>query len=192
MSLEAFVAALVSMVSPLPPDEARLHVEAAAAAATDQKLATELLLAVAYVESRYDPRALSRVECETADRASCVRKTGVWPKSTKPPKAQPSWYCGPLQSGGYVSWDECQKMRDDVAYGYSAGAKALVTWMRDPHCRQFKGELQLRCGLAGYNGGYAAVADPANNKYANWVLATRDRIVKFAQYAEQKAPKPEM
>lgn len=192
MTLESLIAAITLMVSSLPPNQARVHVEAASSAATQQpQLSVELLLAIAYVESRYDPRALSRVECETVDPTSCVRKTGIWPKATKPPKARPSWYCGPMQSGGYVPWAECQKMRDDVAYGYNAGAAGLVAWMDDKRCARLGTDDRLRCALAGYNGGNAAIASYRTNKYAGWVLLMRDRIIKFAQHATQKVQKPE-
>ena len=190
MTLEALIAALIAMSSQLPPEQARAHVEAATAAAIEHELPVELLLGIAYVESRYDERALSRMECATADRTSCVRKTGIWPHATKPPKARPSWYCGPMQSGGYVPWAECQKMRDDVTYGYQAGTKGLVAWMNDSRCRRLGADAQLHCALAGYNGGNAALAAYQTNKYANWVLFQRDRIVKFAEFAARKAQKP--
>lgn len=192
MTLETFVAAVIAMASHVPADRARAHVEAAITAATEYSFPVELVLAMAYVESRFDERALSRMECETKDRASCVRKTGIWPKATKPPKAQPSWYCGPMQAGGWVPWAECQKLREDVAYGYGIGARELTAWMDDSRCRNLKDEKRLRCALAGYNGGNAALANAATNKYANWVLFQRDRVLKFAKFAEQKTQKPEI
>jgi hypothetical protein len=192
MTLEALIAAIVAMSFKLPPEQARVHVEAATAAAIEHALPVELLLSIAYVESRYDARALSRMECATKDSASCKRKTGVWPYATKPPKARPSWYCGPMQSGGYVSWAECQKMRDDVTYGYQAGTKGLVAWMNDSRCRRLGVDAQLRCALAGYNGGNAALATYQTNKYAGWILLTRDRIVKFATFASQRVQKPQI
>jgi hypothetical protein len=192
MTLESLIAAVIALASNVPTDQARIHVEAANTAATEHALPVELLLAMAYVESRYDQRALSRMECETADRASCVRKTGIWPKATKPSKARPSWYCGPMQTGGYVPWAECQKMREDVTYGYGAGAAHLQAWLDDKRCARLKDAPRLRCALAGYNGGNDALANAATNKYANWVLFQRDRVLKFAKFAEQKAQKPEI
>jgi hypothetical protein len=197
MTLEAFVTALVAMSFHLPPEQARVHVKAAIAAAAEHDFAAldvddpvTLLLSVAYVESAFNVRALSRLECETADPASCTRETGVWVSATMPPKARPSWYCGPMQTGGYVAWAECQRMRADVAYGYSAGAKELMIWMRDPHCRNLESDRRLRCALAGYNAGYAGVQQAATLKYVDWVLLTRDRIVKFAEFADRRTQKP--
>ena len=191
MTLEALVAAVIAISFKLPPEQARVHVEAAIAAATEHDIPVELLLGVAYIESRFDARALSRLECETADPASCKRKIGVWPQATEPPKVRPSssWYCGPLQSGGYVPWTECQKMRVDIAYGYSAGAKELATWMNDARCRRLQGIARFRCALAGHNAGNAGVAQAATLKYVDWVFWARDRILKFAEFAERKAQK---
>jgi len=198
MTVEALIAAIIAISFQLPSDQARIHVEAATAAAAEYDLVSlgvddpvTLLLGVAYVESRFDQRALSRLECDSDDPSSCTRKTGVWASAKPPPKARPSWYCGPLQSGGYISWSECQKMRTDVAYGYRAGAKELATWLNDARCRDRVGSQRLRCALAGHNAGNAGVANVAAIKYVDWVLLARDRIVKFAAFAEKKTPKPQ-
>lgn len=188
MSLEALIAAIVALTFHLPMDKARIHVEAAQRAAAEYKLPAELLLGIALVESRFDERALSRLECDGDD---CKRKTGVWPRATRPPKARPSWFCGPMQTGGNVSWAECQKMRTDVDYGYRVGAKELTIWMDDKTCRGLPDGDRLRCALAGYNGGYAGAANYKRLKYVSWVLLMRDRIVKFAEFAERKAQKPQ-
>lgn len=181
MSIEALIAAIVAMTFHLSPDQARIHVEAAEAAATED-VPVELLLGMAYVESRFDPRALSRVECTTKnDPSTCARKTGIWASSTRPPKAKPSWYCGPMQTGGYVSWAECQRMREDVPYAYQVGAEHLTAWLNDKRCRVLRSSGdRLRCALAGYNGGNVAVAAYDKSRYVNWVFAARDRVVKFA------------
>lgn len=181
MSIEALIAAIVAMTFHLSPEQARIHVEAAKAAATEE-VPVELLLGIAYVESRFDPRALSRVECETKnDPSTCARKTGIWTPSTRPPKAKPSWYCGPMQTGGYVPWAECQHMREDVTYAYQVGAEHLTAWLNDRRCHALRSsDARLRCALAGYNGGNTAVAAYDKSRYVDWVLATRDRVVKFA------------
>jgi len=190
MTLETLIAALVAMVTHLPADQARIHADAAMAASIEYQLPADLLLSIAYVESRYDPRALSRRECETEDPESCTRKTGVWTKATKPPKARPSWYCGPMQTGGYVPWSECQKMRTDVTYAYAVGAQHLQAWRNDKRCARLPDDARLNCALAGYNGGNDAVANYKTSRYARWVLLQRSRIVKFATYAAQKQPLP--
>lgn len=179
MFIEPLIVAITALVTSLSPERAREHVEAAAAVATAE-FPVELLLSIAYVESRYDPRALSRKECETSDPESCVRKTGVWPKATKPPKAKPSWYCGPMQTGGYVPWDACQKMRTDIAYGYAVGVHELTKWYDDKRCARLPADDRLRCVLAGYNGGNDAVVAYKTSKYANYVLRLRSRIMRAA------------
>lgn len=191
MTLETLIAALVAMVTNLPAERARVHVDAAMTAAAEHQLPVELLLGIAYVESRYDSRALSRKECETDDPDSCTRKTGIWPKATRPPKARPSWFCGAMQTGGYVPWAECQKMRTDVAYAYQIGAQHLQAWLDDKRCARLADDARLRCALAGYNGGNAGVAAYKNSKYARWVLLQRDRVVRFAERAAVKQQLPE-
>lgn len=191
MTPEHLIAALVAMVTGLPVDQARTNAEAAITAAAEYELDPELLLGIAYVESRYDSRALSRRECEPDDPESCTRVTGLWLKATKPPKARPSWYCGPMQAGGYVPWSECQHMRDDFAYGYHVGAHELSLWLNDRRCKQHSADDQLLCALAGYNGGNQALASFKTSKYAHWVLLQRNRIIRFAERAAAKQQAPE-
>lgn len=186
MTLEHLISALVAMVTGLSADQARANADAAMAAATD-RVPVELLLGMAYVESRYNPKALSRIECAPDDPESCARKTGVWLKATRPPQARPSWFCGPLQTGGWVSWDECQKMRTDVAYAYRIGVRELTAWLDDKRCARLDDDVRLRCALTGYNGGNAAVAahreSAYQSKYARFVLLQRDRVVRFVERA---------
>jgi hypothetical protein len=188
MSIESLVTAIIAMVSNVPADRALAHAEAVQAAAIEHDVPVEILLSIAYIESRYDGRALSRKECATDDPESCTRKTGIWPKATKPPRARPSWFCGVMQTGGYVAWDECQRMREDVTYAYSVGAAHLQAWRNDKRCAALDDDLRLRCALAGYNGGNAALTNYKTSKYARWVLLQRDRIAKFAMHAAQKQP----
>lgn len=180
------------MVTGLSADQARANARAAIEAATD-RVPVELLLGVAYVESRYNPEALSRMECST-DLQNCVRKTGIWPKTVKPPKARPSWFCGPLQTGGWISWSECQKMRSDVGYAYQVGVRELSAWLDDRRCARLNSAARLRCALTGYNGGNAAVAAHRStgyrSKYARFVLWQRDRITR-ALHARQHADRPQ-
>jgi hypothetical protein len=136
---------------------------------------------------------LSRIECTATEPENCKRKTGVWTSAKKPVNVKPhtSLYCGPMQTGGYVPWTVCQKMRTDVAYGYSAGARELVTWLSDSRCRRLASDARLRCALAGHNGGNAALTHAATHKYVDWVLRACDRIFKFAAFAQNKALKPQ-
>ncbi len=179
MTFETLIAVITAMTSRLPAEQARQHVDAAMTVATEQ-MPVELILSMAYIESRFDQRALSRMECEPDDPASCVRKTSMWLKATRPPQARPSWYCGPMQTGGYVPWSECQKMREDVPYAYTVGAQHLRAWLDDKRCARL-GDDRLRCALAGYSGGNAGVAKYKTSRYANWVLVTRDRIIANAK-----------
>lgn len=81
-------------------------------------------------------------------------------------------------------------MRADVDYGYRVGARELVVWMNDKSCSAKVDDDRLRCALAGYNAGYAGVANYKRLKYVPWVLLMRDRVVKFAEFAERKMQEP--
>lgn len=187
MTIESLIAAIISMTFNMPVDYARAHVEAATMAAAEFHLPVELLLGMAYIESRFDPTALSRVECQGHD---CKRVTGTWAGETAPPNARPTWYCGPMQTGGNVTWAECQRMRTDVTYGYHVGAKELTAWLNYPTCHAQHGDAQLRCALAGYGGGTSGVAQAATMKYPANVLWASQRVKQFADYAAKKAVKP--
>lgn len=188
--IEFLITAIVSMSFKLPIDQARLHVEAAVAAARNhhaqllmsEQEVTELLLGMAYIESRYAPLSLSRRErVENSYR----RVTGIWAGDQPPPNAAPSWFCGPLQTGGNVSWDDCQRMRTDLPYAYETGAKELRAWFADPQCRDRKDRLV--CALHGYGGGYAMI-NAGTHKYPGNVLHATQRIRQFAEYAQKRAP----
>lgn len=193
MTIESFIVAILAVTgsaAPHTPSHARVHAEGAQAAATNN-FPVEVLLGTAYVESRFYQQALSRLECESADPKSCVRKTGVWASHVPPPTARPDWYCGPLQTGGWVTWAECQRMRTDVPYGYQQGVRELTKWWNDPACARLSDDDRLRCTLAGHNAGYAGAASYKTLPYVVDVLKARDRIVKFAEHEEQKKLRPD-
>src|SRR5215216_4891913 len=116
---------LSQLVPALPYHVAYTHADAAVEAA-QPALPPELLLAIAYIESRFDATATSRVEGR-------VRQTGSYP-STQPPRAlRGSLYCGPLQTYA-ASWSQCLAMREP-ARAYGAAARELAQWIRDPRVR---------------------------------------------------------
>ncbi len=122
------------------------HASAAVDHATP-RVPAELLLGVAYVESRFDPTATSRIE-------GSVRRTGSYP-SRRPPRGgvHGSLFCGPLQTYART-WQGCLEMRD-LAVGYQAGVKELGQWLRD---RRVDGDVRRAllghaCGNAGLRAG---------------------------------------
>jgi hypothetical protein len=134
------------------------HVEAAAAAASEQ-LTVELLLGVAFVESRFDPTALSRVQQHR-------RRTGRYPSRAVPPQLdrRASLFCGPLQTFA-SSWSTCLGMRD-LKTAYVAGATELGEWLRD---RRVRGNITR--ALAGHGCGNYGVVTGKCNGYPGRVLA---------------------
>lgn len=137
--------------------DAYAHVEAAEAAASEQVTA-ELLLGVAFVESRFDPTAVSRVQGRT-------RRTGRYPSTAVPAQLNPraSLYCGPLQTFAR-SWSTCLGMRD-LKTAYTAGAAELGYWLRD---RRVRGDVTR--ALSGHGCGNYGVITGKCNGYPGRVL----------------------
>lgn len=104
-------------------DKADAHVAAASVAAAKLNVkenATEILLALAYVESRFDPTATSRV-------VDGKRIVGSWP--SRAPAGQGPWFCGVLQTRAFNNWKLCLEMRD-LTKGYEAGVAELNYWLK--------------------------------------------------------------
>lgn len=156
----------------LGPIEALAHVHAAATAATDE-VPAELLLAVAYVESRFDPTWVSRVE-------SHKRRTSRY-RSTTPPKKldrRAFLYCGPLQTRA-ATWDACLAQRD-LLVAYRAGATELTSWLHD---KRVRGDITR--ALAGYGCGNHGVRTGKCNRYPNRVLYQASRFSGTRRYSVQ-------
>lgn len=147
----------------LGPLDAFAHVQAATAAATDE-VSVELLLGVAYVESHFDVRWVSRIE----------GKKRVYSKytSSKPP---PRWkkgtpmYCGPLQTRA-MTWDACLHQRD-LSVAYHAAVAELTAWLND---RRVRGDITR--ALAGYACGNKGVRTGKCNRYPGRVLYQARRL----------------
>ena len=134
------------------------------AGAASPRVSAELLLAVAFVESRYDPTATSRME-------GASRRTGHYP-SLAPPHdldVHASLYCGPLQTFA-GSWHDCLALRD-LDRAYAAGVSELETWLED---RRVRGNVVR--ALAGHGCGNFGVTTGHCNAYPQRVLWVRDRL----------------
>jgi hypothetical protein len=154
---------LHAAVPELPLAEAYAHAAAADAAATPS-VPAELLLAVAYVETGYDPTSTSRVE-------NGVRCMGHYPSMRPPADLSPrtSLFCGPLQTQAY-SWRHCLAMRR-LSVAYTTGAREIGTWLQD---RRVRGNV--RRALAGYGCGNYGVATGRCNYYPQRVLFMERKI----------------
>jgi len=154
---------LTAAVPALDPATAFAHASAALEARSE-KVEPELLLAMAYIESRYDPTSLSRVEGET-------RRTGPW-RPRVPPKQMnrsKSIFCGPLQTYAR-SWKQCLQQRQlDVAY--PTAVAELEHWLRD---RRVRGRISR--ALAGYGCGNHGVTTGKCNRYPERVLRMKEKI----------------
>ncbi|MDX2086657.1 MAG: hypothetical protein SFX73_02350 [Kofleriaceae bacterium] len=146
---------LVVAVPSLGFAQAYVHASAAIDTATP-KVPPEVLLSIAYVESRFDVTATSRIEGK-------VRRTGAY-RSTSPPRnLTGTLYCGPLQTFA-KDWDECLQMRD-VGLAYRAGVDEMQRWMSDPRVRN-----DLTRALLGHGCGNRGIASGRCNRYPGRVL----------------------
>jgi len=157
---EALLAAALVETAPRHLDFARAsqHARAALAAAQGTEVDPFLLLGMAYIESRYDRRAVSRLECDDPrDRATCSRVASLWKRRSKPRSFAPPYFCGVLQVGGWISWRGCMDRVDDLEANYREAALHLQRWLEQPICKR-RGAGRLRCALLGYGGGYKLIA----------------------------------
>jgi len=147
----------------LPFLDAYEHASAAVDASTAH-VAPELLLAIAFVESRFDVTATSRVEGRK-------RRTGHYASTTPPSNlnARQSMYCGPLQTFA-SSWSECISLRDPRV-AYAAGADELEHWLRD---KRVRGDVTR--ALAGHGCGNHGVTTGKCNFYPQRVLWQQRRF----------------
>lgn len=159
----------------LDTQEVYAHVAAAQMAATE-RVPSELLLGMAFVESRYDPTAVSRVEGR-------ARKTGAYPSTSPPAGLNPraSLYCGPLQTFA-PSWSACLGLRD-LRTGYMAATAEIEHWLAD---RRVHGNMAR--ALAGHGCGNYGVLTGNCNGYATRVRAMERRFQLDA--APRRDPRP--
>jgi hypothetical protein len=154
--------------------DALAHVHAASVAATEE-LTPEVLLAVAYVESRLDPFWISRVERS--------RRIYGRHRASTPPKhldRTQSLYCGVLQTRAR-SWEACVAQRDLVV-AYRAGAAELTSWLHD---KRVRGDLAL--ALAGHGCGNHGVRTGKCNRYQGRVMWQAIRLA-GGQSMQARAP----
>ncbi len=130
----------------------------AAIEASTQEISVEVLLAMAWLESRYSVNAVSRVE-------NGIRKTGI-PAWKTPPQNTRSFFCGVTQASAGDSWILCQKFRD-VSVAYRTTVRELTQWLSV--CNH-----NLSCALTGYSGGFPALK--TGNHYAATILYRADLI----------------
>lgn len=130
-------------------EQARAALESAT-----QEIPAEILLAMAWVESRYSPDAVSRIE-------NGVRVTGI-PLWKTPPNNTSSFFCGVTQVSAGNSWIKCKQFHD-VAVSYRTTIIELNLWLSPRICNH-----NLNCALTGYSGGFPAIK--VGNHYAATVM----------------------
>jgi hypothetical protein len=159
--LVAFALALRLMLGGVAPSTAFEHARAAVEVG-DDTVQPELLLAIARVESRYDPTATSRMQ-------GGKRVTGSFPSTAMGRGMSGPFYCGPLQTYAH-DWATCLAQRD-LATGYRTGKAELDKWLKDPRVagNLFRMLLGHACGNLGLSEGRC-------NGYPNRVLWLAEKL----------------
>lgn len=155
----------------LAPDVAYTHA-AAATTAESAQIPAELLLGIAFVESRFDATAVSRVE-------GGRRLTGRYLPTTAPARLDPrgSLFCGPLQTFA-SSWSNCVQMRNLDA-GYAAATTEIGQWLRDPRVHG-----NTVRALAGHGCGNFGAKTGVCNGYPERVLTITRQLRKLPAHHE--------
>lgn len=141
-----------------PKVAAQLVAEAVEAAGTD--LDPFVLLAQAYVESRFDPSATSRL-------IAGKRRVGPWRSSQAPTGWSGNLYCGIAQTAA-STWAACLTLRGSRA-AFTAQAHELRTWIK-----RTDGDL-LRA-IAGFGCGNSGVTRGSCRGYPQRILALARRL----------------
>ncbi len=105
-------------------------------------LPVQVILGVAWVESRFDPTATSRMD-------GSRRASGSWPWTT--PAGDGPRFCGVTQAIAGKDWSRCLALRN-LSVGYQTGADEIRRWLKIS-----RGDLAaaLRghgCGVSGLTG----------------------------------------
>jgi hypothetical protein len=115
---------------------------AAATQSADRAIKPEVLLAMGWIESRYEPGATSYVE-------HGQRRTHVWSSLT--PLGDGPRFCGVAQTAAGDDWLACLVMRDPRV-GYARAVVELHRWLRVT-----RGDLAA--ALRGYGCGFAGLTN---------------------------------
>ncbi len=134
----------------------------AAMMAERKGVSAELLLGLAYVESKFNPMTVSRV-------SHGKRKTGTPTWTTPPRHVKGPYFCGVTQAIAKRSWKRCVELQD-IFVAYDQTASEIAWWLR-----QCKGKMN--CALLGYGGGYASI-ERGTSPYPGRVLKWAKRIKK--------------
>lgn len=131
-----------SLTGRMPTGQSALQHVMAADLASSPRIPVEVILGVAWVESRMDPTATSRVE-------SGRRATGSWPWTH--PAGDGPRFCGVMQAMAGREWSRCLAMRD-IESGYRAGADEIASWLKISHGNLGAALRGHGCGISGLTG----------------------------------------
>lgn len=149
---EVLVDKVLAVGHSVPDRDFAKQVVAAALAVQTPHVPAALLLAMADLESDFDPTSTSRL-------IDGARQTGPWRSTRAPRGATGNFYCGITQVKA-ATWKECLRSRD-IEVSLSKTVDELTYWLGRGKTLQ-KALQGYGCGNKGMNG--------ACRKYANRVL----------------------
>lgn len=173
---EGLMIATKGMNTKLTLAKAKVHAAAALAAELETGISAEILLGMAYYESRYEYGTISRLVC--TEVGDCKRKTGKVKSRKKPSNIRGRLFCGAIQMGT-LSWKKCWYYIDHIDLAYLNGAKHLVEWLNDKRCKKKADYNRMVCAQKGYRTG---------NPHSKKIRPIRNRL-QLAKKIERHTPK---
>ena len=169
MGLAALICAAYMSLGLANAEVACENMEHVVQSSAEHGVPAELMVALIYTESRWEPTARSR--------AGACGLTQVMPR-----------YTGGRATGGIKY--TCQQLIDDPALSIRVGAQIYSFWLRSyAGCRQRNGvactRRQHRVALCGYNAGYRCKGNNPNRHgmyYARTVLRRRNAIERNVEH----------
>lgn len=167
----ALVLALAVLLAPDPPPPpvAFRHASVAVTA-----MDPELLLALAWQESRHVGAVVSRLQCGAGCRRFASRWRHAWPR----PDWRPAYFCGVTQVTAR-SWGVCLALMRDDRRALEVAQVELKRW-RVACGRLGSGPRGDACALAGYGAGWAG-ARRGTSGYARKVLRRRQILASWGR-----------
>lgn len=178
---DPLVLAVMDLQPDLTVEEATWHVSLARDAVAGTNIEVERILGMTDIESTFDPRTVSRLECFSG---VCHRKLGVllaWGPHIKGP-----YFCGVMQvrakheckrCSDAQQRKRCDQLREDTSANYKAGVEILTSFYNDPRCR--KRRDRMYCALLGVGGGYPLI-EIGKHRYPGKVERRMQRVKKLS------------
>lgn len=171
--------AIAVMLATDPPSAATAFRHAAIAVASGPE--PEILLAIAWQESRHVAAVVSRQEC---GGAVCRRVASRWRHRRPRPDWRPTYFCGVTQVTA-KTWPACRRLIGDDRLAIATAQGELERWAAA--CRRRGPGPRMACALAGYGAGWSGWRR-GTSAYARRVLRRRAELMSWARAVRLVVP----